>query len=157
MIDVVTCPLCNDSFDGGVAYRAHLEDAHGLRDDEGTATVVPEPTPDDDHLSLMAEALLDDRPASSSAPEPAATPAPVASASPSPEPRAPVEWLERPSSGRYELSTRYGDVALYAPGLLMLLTSVVRLEADLIGVVLLVVGVALIVLGMLLPVVHGRR
>ena len=151
VIDVVTCPLCNDAFDGGVAYRAHLEDAHGLRDDEGTATVVPEPTPDDDHLSLMAEALLDDRPA--------ADPTPTAESATTPHrgEAEPVTWPERPSSGRYELATRYGDVALYAPGLLMLLTSVVRLEADVIGFVLLVVGVALIVLGMLLPVVHGRR
>ena len=133
MIEVVTCPLCEDGFGDAEAYRAHLEEAHRLRDDEGTLTSVP----DDDHLSMLAEALLGDA-------------RPVARAEP-------VEWEERPSSGRYELATRYGDVALYAPGLLLLLTSVVRLEADVIGFVLLVVGVALIVLGMLLPVVHGRR
>jgi hypothetical protein len=39
----------------------------------------------------------------------------------------------------------------------LLLTGIVRLEADLLGLLFLLLGAAMIVLGMLLPLVLGRR
>jgi hypothetical protein len=163
--DVATCPLCSAAFDGGEPYRDHLEEAHGLEDDEGTATVTQihaRRIEDEAAMSLVAEAVLD-------APAPAAASVP-ASASGSP-PAEPTPNSARNSSDtedfraefgrgaatRYLLATRHGDVALYAPGVLMLLIALVRLDADVLGFLLLLLGTALVVLGMLLPLVLGRR
>lgn len=38
----MSCPLCRAPFDTAAEYRDHLAAAHGLVDDEGTATVLPE-------------------------------------------------------------------------------------------------------------------
>ena len=68
-----------------------------------------------------------------------------------------MEGRPRGRAGRYPLATRHGDVALYAPGLVLLVTAVARLEADVLGLLFLLLGTALVVLGMLLPLVLGRR
>lgn len=39
----VTCPLCKGQFFGAAPYASHLADAHGLVDDDGTETILPEP------------------------------------------------------------------------------------------------------------------
>jgi hypothetical protein len=174
VIEMATCPLCSEAFDGGEPYLDHLEEAHGLRDDEGTATVTQiraHRIEDDAAMTLVAEAVLDSPPTngegSASAPAVSAAPAPAVSAAGSaaatgaiPAP-TPVAARTRPSpaspSDRYLLASRHGDVALYGPGLVMLLTGVARLEADLLGLLLIVLGTALVVLGMLLPLVLGRR
>jgi hypothetical protein len=60
--DVATCPLCSAAFDGGEPYRDHLEQAHGLEDDEGTATVTQlhaNRIEDEAAMSLVAEAELE--------------------------------------------------------------------------------------------------
>jgi hypothetical protein len=145
VFDLATCPLCSAAFDDAEPYRDHLEEAHGLRDDEGTATVTQlhaaSAIEDDAAMSLVAEAVL-------SVPE----------AGDRPAPDGPITVI-RAAAGteRYPLATRYGDVALYAPGLLMVLTALARLEADVLGLLCLLLGTVLVVLGMLLPVVLGRR
>ena len=157
---MATCPLCSEAFDAAEPYRDHLEAAHDLHDDEGTATVtqIVPPRIEDDTATLVAEAMLD-APAPlaaapvSSEPSPAAagSPAPVAAAKPR---RVPLDLA---AGDRYPLATRHGDVALYGPGLALLLTALVRLEADVLGLLFLVLGTAMVVLGMLLPLVLGRR
>ena len=155
--DVATCPLCSAAFDGGEPYRDHLEQAHGLEDDEGTATVTQlhaNRIEDEAAMSLVAEAVLD-APAPESAPSP---PQPPPSSAPSSSATEDVRaGVGEGASTRYLLATRHGDVALYAPGLLMLLIALVRLDADVLGFLLLLIGTALVVLGMLLPLVLGRR
>lgn len=155
--DVATCPLCSAAFDGGEPYRDHLEQAHGLEDDEGTATVTQlhaNRIEDEAAMSLVAEAVLD-------APAPAAAPAtrePTSnSARKSPDTEDFRAEFDGGTSTRYLLATRHGDVALYAPGLLMVLIALARLDADVLGFLLLLIGTALVVLGMLLPLVLGRR
>lgn len=159
----MTCPLCSAALASAVAYRDHLADEHDLQDDEGTATVIQVEPPSEEEvvdpdLAFMAEAMLD-------------APSHVPASSPSeplPAPKngtvvendgvkKPVRVPVRPPSGRYPLAIQYGDVALYAPGLVLVLIAAVRLDADVLGFVFLLLGVALIVLGMLLPLVHGRR
>lgn len=148
------CPLCSAAFDDAEPYRDHLEEAHGLRDDEGTATVTQlraaSPIEDDAAMAMVAEAVLDAAPAESG----------DADTEPTPELGDRPAW-HRPitqfRAERYPLATRHGDVALYAPGLLMVVTAVVRLEADVLGLLLLLLGTVLVVLGMLLPLVLGRR
>jgi hypothetical protein len=173
VIEMATCPLCSEAFDGGEPYRDHLEEAHGLRDDEGTATVTQiraHRIEDDAAMTLVAEAVLDSSPSNGEASAPAAGPAapapvvsaagsvPAAGVTPAPTPAAAgTRPSPRSPSDRYLLASRHGDVALYGPGLVMLLTGVARLEADLLGLLLIVLGTALVVLGMLLPLVLGRR
>ena len=143
------CPLCSAAFDDAEPYRDHLEEAHGLRDDEGTATVTQlraaSTIEDDDAMSLVAEAVLDG----------AAPDDPTPGLGDWHPPTVPI--TQSRDGGRYPLATRYGDTALYAPGLVLLLTAVVRLEADVLGLLFLVLGTAMVVLGMLLPLVLGRR
>lgn len=173
MFDVATCPLCSAPFDDAEPYRDHLEEAHGLRDDEGTATVTqlraPSAIEDEAAMSLVAEAVLDTAPAAGATgpeaepeapPEAPPTPGPADRHPPAPPttpstqgPRSGLRW----GTGRYPLATQHGDVALYLPGLLLLLTALVRLEADVLGIAFLVLGAAMVVLGMLLPLVLGRR
>lgn len=164
---MATCPLCSEAFDGGEPYRDHLEEAHGLRDDEGTATVTQiraHRIEDDAAMSLVAEAMLDTppKPAAEPSPAPASAAPTEAPAPPAPSPAAAVTAVTAAVSpwwraARYPLATRHGDVALYVPGLVLLLTGVARLEADLLGLLFVVLGAALVVLGMLLPLVLGRR
>jgi hypothetical protein len=151
--DVATCPLCSAAFDGGEPYRDHLEQAHGLEDDEGTATVTQlhaNRIEDEAAMSLVAEAVLE-------------TPAPAErTTNPNSAPNVAERATLRAESEdgpptRYLLATRHGDVALYAPGLLMVLIALARLDADVLGLLLLLMGTALVVLGMLLPLVLGRR
>jgi hypothetical protein len=151
--DVATCPLCSAAFDGGEPYRDHLEQAHGLEDDEGTATVTQlhaNRIEDEAAMSLVAEAVLE-TPSREVAPEPPAVP------SSAPAVQSSASAVGAVTSTRYLLATRHGDVALYAPGLLMVLIALVRLDADVLGLLLLLIGTALVVLGMLLPLVLGRR
>jgi hypothetical protein len=151
--DVATCPLCSAAFDGGEPYRDHLEQAHGLEDDEGTATVTQlhaNRIEDEAAMSLVAEAVLE-TPSREVAPEPPAVP------SSAPAVQCSASAVGAATSTRYLLATRHGDVALYAPGLLMVLIALARLDADVLGLLLLLIGTALVVLGMLLPLVLGRR
>jgi hypothetical protein len=54
-----TCPLCKDEFDDVVLYSTHLAATHGLIDDEGTETALPDV--DDVEVGDEAEvAALDD-------------------------------------------------------------------------------------------------
>ena len=158
--DVATCPLCSAAFDGGEPYRDHLEQAHGLEDDEGTATVTQlhaNRIEDEAAMSLVAEAVLD-TPASAPAPLPEQpSPNSARKVADSATFRAEFGGDAGAASTRYLLATRHGDVALYAPGLAMVLTALVRLDGDVLGLLLLLMGTALVVLGMLLPLVLGRR
>jgi hypothetical protein len=158
--DVATCPLCSAAFDGGEPYRDHLEQAHGLEDDEGTATVTQlhaNRIEDEAAMSLVAEAVLDAPARDASAPAPEVPPAPPNSARNDADSATFRAEFGGGASTRYPLATRHGDVALYAPGLLMVITALARLDADVLGLLLLLIGTALVVLGMLLPLVLGRR
>lgn len=43
--ETAVCPLCHQEFDEPESFRSHLADEHGLVDDEGTETVLPEAPP----------------------------------------------------------------------------------------------------------------
>lgn len=160
MSDVATCPLCSAAFDGGEPYRDHLEQAHGLEDDEGTATVTQlhaSRIEDEAAMSLVAEAVLETPARDAPAPAPEVPPAEPNSARSVADSATFRAEFGAGTSTRYLLATRHGDVALYAPGLLMVLIALARLDADILGLLLLLIGTALVVLGMLLPLVLGRR
>ena len=60
------------------------------------------------------------------------------------------------AGGRYPLALRFGDVALYVPGALLVLSGVAGRGSDAVSLALSVVGAILVMVGMLLPTLHRR-
>ena len=132
------CPICGALADDPVAFRDHLAVAHELIDDEGTDTIRD--------LERRVEEIAEQTPAPV---VPIAAPPPPPPAAPQPQPRPPVERQRPPS--HYPLALRYGDVALYAPGVILLVTGLVEGNMALV-----LSGLLVSVLGILMPVIHRQ-
>lgn len=74
-------------------------------------------------------------------------------------PRARPRWLRLPhvdAGGRYPLALRFGDVALYVPGALLVLAGVAGRGSDTGSVALSLAGAILVLVGMVLPTLHRK-
>lgn len=175
---VASCPLCRERFEVPADYKAHLADIHALIDDAGTdteAVVAPPPPPEPDpeppapptKAEVKAEAKARVREAKEAkeakpAHAPRAPRAPREPTSPRPaRARRPslLSHLRLPvvdAGGRYPLALRYGDVALYAPGALLVLAGVGGRGSDAVSLTMAIFGAVLVMTGMLLPILHRR-
>lgn len=169
---VASCPLCRERFEAPADYKAHLAEIHALIDDAGTdteAVVAPPPPPEPDpeppapptKAEVKAEAKARLREAKEA--KPARAPrAPREPTSPRPaRARRPslLSHLRLPvvdAGGRYPLALRYGDVALYAPGALLVLAGVAGRGSDAVSLTMAIFGAVLVMTGILLPIVHRR-
>jgi hypothetical protein len=134
------CPICGALSDDPVAFRDHLAVAHELIDDEGTDTIRD--------LERRVQEIAEQPPA----PALPIAPAPPAAA---PQPGAETTPLgpptRREASTYYPLALRYGDVALYVPGVILLVTGLIEGNMALV-----LSGLLVSVLGILMPVIHRR-
>lgn len=163
---VASCPLCRERFEVPADYKAHLAEIHALIDDAGTdteAVVAPPPPPEPDpeppasptKAEVKAEAKARVREAKEAKPARAPrAPRPARARRPSL-----LSHLRLPvvaAGGRYPLALRYGDVALYAPGALLVLAGVAGRGSDAVSLTMAIFGAVLVMTGMLLPILHRR-
>ena len=163
-VGVGVCPLCDLRFEAGDVFRGHLADEHGLVDDEGTHTDVSgspsSPDPQDQSGGEDATPIAADIPAirrgglrrivgrlRGQRPPTAATTVEV-----------PPATRERGAADRgpFPLARRHGDVALYLPGLLLVVAAVLRGRSDVLGLAFVTFGAPMLALAILLPRIAFR-